>query len=863
MTDLEAGPKITLDALYGHGFGQGWLDVSCDVRGLRMRKGRTRGGPESWRARVPAGELNVTLSNDQGKYSVFDAESGSLALGENTIFRLRCEWKGRHHILYVGRVDTWQEVWTEATDTVQITCFDILATAAEQAGAISWYPGAANERSDRRVENLLGRIGLRSIPFYSEPDHVTCISPEINGRLDSSTAVLDEIHRTVLSGIGSFHTEPNPAAEADPLDLSVPVDSFVMLNAGRFNRVAEIDGYDLPVTPLDTSAANPADIAGPEERTSVPGIPQPKKRAAQGAVPTFTDDCEWLAEGNAAYRELEWAYLAYQIPSIVVVANKTPPVHRDAQGNESTPWAPATGIGYSSDAVRHKVIQLTDLRFGTNAQARTTAQLAMAILSEPKIEVTKLRLYPHHGAQIFDKLLGLRLQDHVKAVRNLRHGDHGSRIEVEALVEGFEIKLNPSRLWQQDGTATWDVFLILSPIVAEIEDLPTVPPDRPPSTRPPAETITNPAASISGSTVTFTFTYSGGGTRPDQGWEIHAQNAVTGTVQSLKVTNEANSGGSWTLKAKGGSLIAGVTYRLMVLDKADTDVRSASVTMKKPLPAPPKPYLTRQSAWESMPGAGTEAIPTVLRWLTAGANVSYELGVAKSKTGTLVSQGRQSALWRQVTLDLDADYSFAVRFTSGGSISPWSARFTVHTGRPNVIVLSKKKKLANTPSGDWNEGKYLMAEVPLIKLPAGWPMRPGITDNRNYFTDAAGNPGGFIGTVVDEMRLYLDKRDYSNVRVGPTLDAPAYGQMITQALRSVAWGQAHITGVANPSAGKRIPITNTVFDIAGAGKNVAERRFGIYLHGAGYHPGVMFLRGYVEVWGRTATAIAGKASRVI
>jgi hypothetical protein len=892
MSDsIDPGPVITLEARYG--YPAQWFDMTCDVFGLRFRRGRPSGGPQSWRSVMQAGELIVELDNSSGRYSTFYGD-GDLVLGEGTVLRLRCEWKGQHIPLFVGYVEDWKERWTQDVDRVLLTAVDPIGVLAEQGGAFEWVPGAKDQMVRARIEQLLNRAGVRGEPFYSHRGSIYCISPKLKNR-----TVLDEIYATCLSDFGVFFHEPAPIT--NPASATEPHNNWVYLDRNRFASVVAADGAPVPTVPVGTDAVDWRQVAGPADRV-VGAI----TRRAQGAVPVFTDACLQSGDREHGYRDIEWAYIAYERPSLIGVTNAAPPEERDDAGNLAlAPWVQSSAV-VPVNSARHKIITLTDLRFTGEQEAQDLAISIATQLGKPKLEVSRLRLWPHSQPGEFDELLKLRLQDHVITVRNLIHGDRGTRIEIDSLVEGFDISLRPRPEWSTgEHFAEWDVSLLLSPVVADIEDVPLPPPTLPPQPPKPPAPGEPPPPPVD--VVTLLSEGTGSDGLPATGWIDRdnyrvlftstlltnrvmvgeAVNVLTGTGQQLSWQD--NAGGHITrpdgtqviadrLNASG--LTPGVTYRLRLVDPNLPTRFSNWITMSpKPLPTPPRPSVIRADSWALVPYQllpDMTHTPTSIEW-PVNPGLNYQIGIKENHNPdtNYAAQPIQSSNLFVTSLANDTNYSIALRYVQGGTFSPWSEPLRLAMGHPARINVSEFKMLARTvyPDPGVSYKQFFTCDVPYTPGP---PAGEGdgqwhysyMTNDWAYINE----PYGFIGTNITELHIRAYNKNIRMEQVGEKLCVPAYGVVTSYIVGGDVWdpeGSGMIpTSVPNPTWGGeyaaqgfwRAPVSLGVCDMNDRTRSGVT---GLIPYGEGYRLAGIYMSGSVEAWGRVYTPQTRQRHRIV
>jgi hypothetical protein len=902
MTTFDPGPTITLEARYG--FPATWVDLTCDVTGLVSKAGRTSGGPTAWQTLVSTGELRVRLNNESGRYSSF-SEDGSLALGENTLLRLRCEWGGSHHALWVGYIEAWEERWTQEVDEVEIVAVDPMSLLGEQGGAFAWVPGLNFQTVQARMEQLVGRVGVAGDPFYSQPGFIHCIAPLLD-----NTPVIDEIHRTALSDHGVFFHEPN-ALPADLTATNIFPSSWVYLNRLRFDSIVAAPGAPLPSPPYPTDAADWRYVQGVIDRTYTAAV-----RPAQLVVPVFSDNCvEDQADVEIEYTDIEWSYIAYERPSLVTVANRAPQSERDHEGFElPLPWPEATAQIGVSDATRHKIIQMTDLRFASQAEAQQLAASVVNQLVQPKLEVSKLILWPHRDPRQFDTLLGLRMQDHVIVVRNLQHGMRGTRIEIDCLVEGVQIDLKPRPGWVEGAHhAEWKVTFILSPSLAAVEDIPELPPidtgpgptityvAYPNGQRPPGATTAVPVTALiaDANPAILTARLSYDTNRPQDAGTIDrvcilALNTVTLNEACLVATAihpyEAITGGRYAsaITADASSLMRGSTYSMRVVEYAvdGRTYKSNSITLSTPLPAPPKPTLVDAALWQYWTyDPGVTNTPTVISFpLLPGAIA--QVGIDNQGGLDYQPYPVQSAGMFVASMPNDQMWSFAVRYATGGVVSAWSPPLILATGHPPSIAESAELLLAANYNLSCGFQQWFVAEVPLIAPPPNGPGDNQWThDHRtfdiNYARNAEGKPGGYVGTIVSKMNVRAENLNHQGFAVGDKLVIEEYNIvsafMYHSTVPFLGFGNIIPSSWNNPTWKDQVPpnivgVDHTM-NIGVRDQDATTRNgvIGIFPYGDAYsrHPTGydtiyrVRLRGDIELYGRTYTATPRLSNRVV
>jgi hypothetical protein len=890
MTDIVAGPVITLEALYG--VPAQWFDMTCDVRGLTFQRGRSTGGPTSWMSRVPAGEMVLRLDNSSGRYSRFSGD-GELVLGENTTIRLRCEWEGVHYGLFVGYVEGWQERWTDVTDDVELVVVDQLGVLAEQGGELEWVPGRHLQTVRARLEQLLGRAGVRDEMFYSHQGDIQCVSP-----LVTSSSVLDEVHQTTMSDNGVFFHEPAPILDPVAAELN-DLSQWVYLDRRRFATTALALGARVPAVPVPTNQLDWRSVAGPMDRTM-----GAFERRAQGTVPVFTDACLQESSTSQGYRDIEWSYIAFERPSLVVVSNIAPPVERDSNGVALPPPWQQSPAQVPVSSTRHRIVSFTGLRYATPEQAVSLGGSIAVQLGQPKLEVSRLRLWPHRDLGQFGELLKLRLQDHIITVRNLVHGDRAIQILIDSLVEGINVSLVPRPEWA-DGNhvAEWDVSLILSPVIADIDDVVPPPPvdPEPPVDPPVVMVLAEFGASIGGGVPTtgiafgdqLRTSYSTTGDVAEP-FYVEAQNVLTGVARRLDYRGRdatAPIAGATAIADRwdGSSLVAGASYLVRVVSANDPEQRTNWTQINWPLPAPTKPTLVDQAVWETaVYKLGVTFTTTAVEWPIV-TGVRYQIGLKNNHNdGDLnyAAQPIQQSNIAILQLLNSQPYSIAMRYVSGGTTSAWSAPLKVQMGNPPVVTEGPFEMLANVPWGTRRgRNEQFSANVPLIMPPAnGEGDGQWSWTSKTFAIEHAGEADGFVGSLVTEMRVAVGNMNVDGGWQGPFLNIPGFGIYVSYIIHGLAWGgfeEAMIsTNIPNPSwAGEnaaqghwKAPIR---LGISGYNETTKDGRVGLLAWGGAYawrdeftdyvdwSSGYCVMYGGLEVWGRKYTATARQRNRVV
>ena len=209
-------------------------------------------------------------------------------------------------------------------------------------------------------------------------------------------------------------------------------------------------------------------------------------RPGQEIVPLFSDACDDPLLNGLPYVDLAWEYAGWSIPSLVVTSNVEPPQPLDPDGNElPTPWKQSGALA-AADGRRHKIVEYSELRFKTTAEAQALASTYASALSRSTIRVTELVVAPELDPRLWDHVTTLRQGDWVRIERTLVT----DMIKVTARIEGIQWELTPSK---SGGQPRWIVTYRLSAISTRLNDVPPeVTPPRPPLSpeRPPLPDLT-------------------------------------------------------------------------------------------------------------------------------------------------------------------------------------------------------------------------------------------------------------------------------------------------------------------------------------------------------------------------------------
>jgi len=388
---------------------QEWTSIVCDVRGLDFTRGSqsvsVAGGTE-------AGVLLMELDNRDGQWSQFlDLGDGHFepALSSGVQVRVIAGTDTAGQVtLFRGWVEGWVQQWTKTDDVVKVTAVDGWSDLVQQGSDVEWTPGAMNEDVASRLWRLVRmRAGWDEdqYPIYLQQGHVRLLGSSVwnateRGLTLRRTSVADEVLRTTRSDGGVAFLDGDG--------------SFVYLNRTRWSAVGAAPSLEVG------RAARPA----------------------QAVVPLFGDWCGVPQSNELPYTDLEWLYDGTGAANLVVVANATAPQMRDDAGNAiPVAWTQAgsTQIASRASNRRRQVLQLADLRFTTQAEADALAQHYLNVYAEKFIAVRRLEIRPELDDRLWDAVLGLRLQDHVRVLRRTST----NVIDMECLIEGTRYRITP------------------------------------------------------------------------------------------------------------------------------------------------------------------------------------------------------------------------------------------------------------------------------------------------------------------------------------------------------------------------------------------------------------------------------------
>jgi hypothetical protein len=83
---------------------------------------------------------------------------------------------------------------------------------------------------------------------------------------------------------------------------------------------------------------------------------------------------------------------------------------------------------------------MSDLRYMTQAQADELANHYLALYADKFLGIRRLEVYPPLDDRLWDVVLQLRLQDHVRVLRRTVT----NTLDLEVLVEGIRYQITPS-----------------------------------------------------------------------------------------------------------------------------------------------------------------------------------------------------------------------------------------------------------------------------------------------------------------------------------------------------------------------------------------------------------------------------------
>lgn len=414
-----------------------WLSIVCDVRGLDLRRGSqgtiVAGGSET-------GVLMLELDNRDGQWSEFvDTGDGNFEPALTNGVQLRVI-AGNDVVpqvtLFRGWVEAWVQRWTKTDDSVLVTCTDGWSDLVQQGSDVEWTPGAMGEQVGERLWRLVRmRAGWDEdqYPIYLQPGSVRLLGSSAWGSVERGltlrrTSVADEILRTTRSDGGIAFLDGDGA--------------FVYLNRGRWSSIASAPSHEQGRAP----------------------------RPAQGTVPLFGDWCGTPQSNELPYTDLEWDYDGTGAANIVVVANADAPHERDDAGNViPDAWAQcgSTQVDGRASNRRRQVLQLTDLRFTTQAEADALATHYLNTYAEKFVSVRRLEVRPELDDRLWATVLGLRLQDHVRVLRRTQT----NTVDMECLIDGAQYRITPLEVVNGLHYGTWIVTYSTTDAVSEVSDL--------------------------------------------------------------------------------------------------------------------------------------------------------------------------------------------------------------------------------------------------------------------------------------------------------------------------------------------------------------------------------------------------------
>lgn len=172
---FDTAPRFVVQLLKPDG---AWLDVTCDVRSIRIDRGRS-----SWVGAFSAGTCELVLANFDGNYSTFPPDSVWLQPGGfvtdvplrvGSILNAGLEWR------FTGTTDGVYDSWPGTTDAIAtVTATDAFKRLARHNGGAR-APVGAGELSGARINRLLddaGYTGVRNV----DAGTVTMQATDLNG----------------------------------------------------------------------------------------------------------------------------------------------------------------------------------------------------------------------------------------------------------------------------------------------------------------------------------------------------------------------------------------------------------------------------------------------------------------------------------------------------------------------------------------------------------------------------------------------------------------------------------------------------------------------------------------------------------
>jgi len=403
-----------------------WTDITCDVRGLDISRGRQAADVAGG---VEVGVLQLDLDNRDGQWSQFidpgDGKPIPMLASGNTV-RVTATDGVSTWYYFLGQIEGWVQEWSALDDVVHVTASDDWRRFSANA-AVEWTPGPIAEMVPNRLRRLLLRANWpKANPIYLQGSSTTLLGSKVTNTgietgLTTRGSIAEEILLTALSDGGKAFVDANGG--------------FVYLNRNW--------------------------------RQSGP-IPAIGARPAQASVPLFGDYCDTPQTGELPYSDLEWEYDGTAPVGAVALANEPAPSVRNTDGVElSLAWPP---IGSSKAGnFAPSVLTLGGLRFRTQAEADALAAYYLDALDDAYLSARRLEVYPHLDDRLWAITGGLRIGDHIKILRRERL----NTLNLEVMIEGIHLTItpDPARMSGSHHFGQWLFEYVTSTAVVTISGL--------------------------------------------------------------------------------------------------------------------------------------------------------------------------------------------------------------------------------------------------------------------------------------------------------------------------------------------------------------------------------------------------------
>jgi hypothetical protein len=176
----------------------GYVDVTCDVRGFVIERGRQ----SNW-DNLLAANLDLELDNSSGLYSIY-ASDAYPRIRPGFAIEITAKWKGQRYPLFVGTVNQYTEGQTPGDYKVALKCTDAFYGLAVDIGG-QYNPGTPYQPVTERINGLLDR-GRFDGPRHLVQGNATMLN------YATSRSVLDEIQLTAVSDGGVFFIDTDGTA---------------------------------------------------------------------------------------------------------------------------------------------------------------------------------------------------------------------------------------------------------------------------------------------------------------------------------------------------------------------------------------------------------------------------------------------------------------------------------------------------------------------------------------------------------------------------------------------------------------------------------------------------------------------------